>query len=1227
MKKTVLQRISLALVIAALAFAGCGDDDAPITPDAGPIEDASNGDTDAGDVTPPAVIATTPSHGASGVRTDTTIAIAFSEPMDVSGGAIGAASDDGAIDLGDGAWNDERTVVTFMPVDALPTGTTITVTVGSTFRDEAGNSLAPAHSFEFETDDAVAPTIVRTAPAEGATGVDAALATIEVETSEPMRVAAGRARLEGPGEPTLSAVSWTDRVARWTVSGLEPSSSYELVLDGFEDVAGNPLDTSALGDDGRLDFATGADTRAPVVIESTPREAQLDVDVGLVSRVAITFSEPMDEGAGAFALEVGATATELEVVWDRGGRRAVLDVAGRLTSAAPHRVTMSGLRDRAGNALDGATYLVDGALDFTTGSDLFVPFVAFTSPEEASTAPGGLLSIVVVFSEAMDTSTTTAPLTGDGTTTTLSGTWSSGDTVLTLTSPGLQAGRAYGLDLRAFRDAGGTLVDAAHAYLGDGIANFTLAPPTGEGCGNALTNEEATSSGAGFVEWVIPAGATSADGSAPCDLDGHGPDVLVRYRKSTAASDAGGSALHIVVTPATSTHWLDVDVLANDCRTEPAYADASRARCFTGRRSWETWLDVGPGDYFVWVARDGANTFDGATVRVEEVPTVRAGESCEAPLDATNAGAMYTAPTRDGAPHRWTLPAGYAISPDRGALPEGPLGALACSPDGARGQDAVITYEKQTATSLLNVRVTTGDPTARLGFELVRGCNPGVAEVLACELVDQTPLEREWTFDGPAGPLAAWLVSQRRFALPTGTTSSDPNANWPLMPQATVEITEFEPQPGDSCATAIPLTAGTNVVSANRPWRAYVPACLETGGVTWFRYTPAQGLAVVRTNGPTTGAVVDRASGEVLRCSAQDETTVGTPGLPVFGEVGREVCIALSSSSGVTQITVDEIPYDGPRGIETTYPVELASGVSVLTGGWMAVMDDDVFRAGLSGRIQRLSTSGGVVTQTMITGATTTTVGGGAVARPEGLYVITTNNTATNAPRVFRVTDATGAFLATPVALDAPPEDFRYPAAPLGAITWDGTQFIVATTHRTSSQAPMTRDGCCDPTTYYTIPATGGAPVAIGSNATIVDVNGIAADATYLYLNGRIAGGYDETQSPGSIWHPSIFRLRRDQLAQPTQTPVVLYAGSLSADSGDVWVDDTTEADVLYFRTTSPSNAMIVVDPGAETPRWIGALWRAPASAQNGGLGYDPRGPSLWLLDTTPNPDRWVRLD
>src|SRR5690606_8698525 len=131
-------------------------------------------------------------------------------------------------------------------------------------------------------------------------------------------------------------------------------------------------------------------------------------------------------------------------------------------------------------------------------------------------------SIVVVFSEAMDTSMTSVEV-SDGTSTfTANGTWSLAGTRLTLDVAGkLYASRTYHIDFSQFRDAGGTLLDTEHAYLGDGVLDFTLAPPTGENCRDALTVAEATSNSGGVVEWVLAQGvATDVDGSETCRPSG-----------------------------------------------------------------------------------------------------------------------------------------------------------------------------------------------------------------------------------------------------------------------------------------------------------------------------------------------------------------------------------------------------------------------------------------------------------------------------------------------------------------------------------------------------------------------------------------------------------------------------------------------------------------------------------------------------------------------------------
>ena len=691
--------------------------------------------------------------------------------------------------------------------------------------------------------------------------------------------------------------------------------------------------------------------------------------------------------------------------------------------------------------------------------------------------------------------------------------------------------------------------------------------------------------------------------------------MLVRYRKTTAAARDGGAALRISAVRAgtNDSTRLDVDILAGDCRTGEPLADASRLRCLVERPTWNQWLDVGPGDYFIWVARDGSSTFSGATITVEEVPAIREGESCEAPLTTGSPSAIYTAPSTPGAPHRWVLPAGFPQALDRGRTHGDPAGALSCLPEGSSiGPDAVVTYDKSTDTSLVTVRVTMPAVSSRYGaVEVTRGCDPAGADhaEVACLPYAASAIDREVTIDGPAGPISAWLVERRSAPLPAGV--------WNLSgsPQATIEITEFEPEPGDSCANAIPITPGTtNAVTATRPWRAGVPACLETGGVTWFRYTPTQGLGILRTNGVTTGAVVDRATDTMMRCYAGDDAGPAA-GIPVFGVPGEEVCVAISSSASVTQITIEEMPYSGVRGILNRLPMtEGADVTGSFTGAevWMRPHAGRLWLGG-SGRAYHAPIAGGEFSLHLPTFEPSPGVTQAlncryaAWALPDGLYCLREIGTAT-AQRLYRIADASGAPLAPAVPVETLPEGFEYVNRRFDALTWDGTQFLTATAASTTSSDHTA--------VFYAIPADGSAPTEIGRNDAIDDVMAMAVDADYVYLLGR--SGTAE----------ALYRLRRDQLTDAAQVPDVLYAGiDLINDGGSLFVDSGSAANYLYFRARG-GDVYLVVGPRDDMPRWVGRLFYG-SDLNYGGFGYDPSGPSLYAFEVAGNysDGNWYRFD
>lgn len=1166
-----------------------GDGGAPNDgPDATAV-DAADVSTDAG--TAPRVVATFPADGASAVPLDVAIAVAFSERMR-EGGALVLRDELGEVPLGAIAAGPDGTTVTATPLTALAPGQRHTLTVARSFTSVAGVSLESDVEIVFFTEDRVAPFVVRTTPSEGDT-VDAAITLLELEASEPLRADRGSALLLGAGAPVLGPPTFAGATVRWSVADLIADAPYELAFTGFEDLAGNPLDVTALGADARLDFSTGPDLRRPTVVDSVPREGQLDVEVALLTRIVVAFSEPMAD-AGSVTLEGPSGArTALPATLSADGMRLGASVRGLLDAEAPHRVLLEGFLDAAGNPLDGTMYLGDGALDFTTGTDALAPFVAFAEPEEGDldVAPG-TDRVVLTFSEAMPELPSTVVLVGDGRSVTLEGTWSAGGTILSLPAPMLQAGRRYEIDVRGFRDLGGTALDATHPYLGDGIVTFELGPPSGERCGDALTESDATPLGTGGFLWTLPAGAVSAhDGGIACDLDGHSPDALVRYRKVRDET-----ILHVVVDAATS-QPLDVEVDGGACRRAADGTDAM-LRCLPERAHWETWLAAPAGDHFVWVATDASATFRGASVLVEEIGAAREGESCLNPL--TVGGALHTPPDGEGGFHTWVLPADFPGSPDRGAAPDDPEGALSCPPAAASlGHDAVIHWHKRTDTSLVTIRATlpAGSALDGAGIEVARGCAPGDPSYapLACFAYDGSALLTERTFDGPAGPLAVWIVEQRDPPLPGGA--------WRGVPETRIEILEVEPGPGDSCATAIPLAPGTvTATAADRTTRAHVPSCLSDGGVTWFRYTPSERLGLVRADGASLAAVLDAEDGRLLRCGDDIGDVV-----PVFAEPGRDVCLAVASSPGITAITIDELPYRGVLGHEAEVPLVRPPGAPttplLTASGWMAVSGGLVFRGGTS---LFFGPVGGGSYDWLVPGAMCRFAG---VAAPGGLYCVADRITP-DGPRLYRMIDETGAITSPPLPIDVP--GVPYPdGRRLGAIAWDGERFVAGSANESVLGTSTT------PTSYFAIELDGGV-TAVGTNDAVHDVAGIAADATFVYVAGR-ANGVE-----------GIFRLRRDRLDDPSQLPVELDAGiDVLSDDGTIAIDDTGTAHALYYRTSNAprSDVRVIVDPAAALPSFRGILWRAAGTAQNGALGYDAERATLWLLDTNAGSSpRWLRL-
>jgi hypothetical protein len=1181
---------TFCLALSLLAF-GCDGTTDP--DDAGdvPMEDAGSdpdGGRDGGMVIEdpaPFVIDSAPSDGDENVSPDASVVITFSEAIGTEG-TVRVRADGEAFDVETALAGDELTITASWPIAAE-----IEVRVDRDFLDATGNMLREPFVMRFTIDDTGAPTIVSSTPAEGATDVSVRVGAIRVRFSEPMDQAAGTITIEGA---TVAAEpSWSLDEVTFGVSGLEHDESYTAVLTGFRDRNGN-----ALEGDAEITFTTGGDDEAPRAVMSFPNEAQVDVATADLHGFAmVQFDEPMDTSVVSTSITVGAATSTVAIEWTAPDT-ARIDVADVLELAAEHSIDLRGLRDVAGNTIELEPLLGDGRLDFTTGADAFVPFVAASSPAEGATAvPNPLREIRIAFSEAMDETSATVPFTDDrGGSGTLDGVWSNGGTVLTLPGTSLPQGRRSSIDLRGLRDRSGTSVSPVHPYLVDGILDFTLVAPRGTSCDQPLGIDQATLT-AGVYQWIIADGQrTQYNGSASCNVVGNTPstDAVIHYRKTSESLAMGGRTLRVRATA--SGNRANVEVFAGICDPRDPTAPASMVRCAHDTPSWDLPLDVGPGDYYVWVSNT-AGTTGTITVSIEEIAAIPEGETCSDPYDTTSA--IYLAPATAADPHVWTLPASAGASVDiSDTNAEG--AALSCVD--VVTDDEVVRFDKASADTVLDVRVDPGGFTRRV--EVLTGAcriDDPAAVSGACAALPNAP--QRFTVRGPAGPTYVWLAYD--------------SSNNGTFPGATVSIRELPPPsvPGSSCANAIPI-AGTGVVAITptHAERFDGPSCIPAAeNVTWYAFDSTEQLTHVRANAAGGIALVD-GTGNVSGCRT-DATT--TP-LFHFAPTGSRVCVAVSSGA-ISALTIEPIPYTGvgvsaPQIIPITERATLEGTVfddSVLRNdAWLRVSPTRLYMSiGAFVGVLEIPRAGGTTVRHLEHDGRVYNVRGIATIG-EQLFMLQQGTGAV--PRLFRLRDESGNWIGVPWDRGTPTA--TYPQA-LSTLVYDGTS-LLATTSGVSGASPTT------PLVRWPADMP-GVGVAAGTITGIYNVGGLTLDSEYLYMCGR------RTTAAETV---GIYRASRAELAATgTTAATLIHAVSVATTSVcPIAVDNRTTARYVYYRDTiSGAGDVNVLDVSSATPRYLGVVFYSDRNGDDDGMDVDPTTGSVFTFSTRDNPTQgeWYQLD
>ena len=208
--------------------------------------------------TPLAVTAAIPPNGASGVATNVVPHLTFTSPLDgatLSGITLKAGSTkvNVAILLSNG-----NQTLSLLPPGLLAPSTAYTITVAGV-TDVAGNALSAPLTYTFTTATGadLGPQVVSSSPANNDVNVPTSLATATVTFNEPIDPAtaiATNCSLQGPegNVPVTLSLSADGLQLTFTIGGgLDSNASYQLVLTGLADYAGNAMAPTGIG------FTTG----------------------------------------------------------------------------------------------------------------------------------------------------------------------------------------------------------------------------------------------------------------------------------------------------------------------------------------------------------------------------------------------------------------------------------------------------------------------------------------------------------------------------------------------------------------------------------------------------------------------------------------------------------------------------------------------------------------------------------------------------------------------------------------------------------------------------------------------------------------------------------------------------------------------------------------------------------------------------------------------------------
>jgi hypothetical protein len=517
----------------------------------------------------------------------------------------------------------------------------------------------------------------------------------------------------------------------------------------------------------------------------------------------------------------------------------------------------------------------------------------------------------------------------------------------------------------------------------------------------------------------------------------------------------------------------------------------------------------------------------------------------------------------------------------------------------------VIEYNKAPG-SVLRIRATpvninTG--AAELNLEISQGCDPSLSNYnsLSCTADIRGSSIADVEVGGPGGPIYIWVSGDRRD-LP--------------FPGASVEITELTVATGEACGTARNVTGPTASVTLDSTRGLGGAGCINPmDDITWFAYTPTED--VVTVTGDAGGELILTDQETNLPLSCQTDATRPTAALI---QSGRTLCIGIPNDSDITELTFAERSYTGIVGdvtdLEVTRPLDDMGNEVTWSSepAWMASTATTLYM-GLNGF--GFSDPGEQALFMPITGGAAAVFADGIGASELGWAGLTVDGTlftfddttSSSANRVYEATDGLS-FPWTPEEWDDSPRSYNDDVM---SVSYDGTNMLYASNDFSETYI------------WSLPPGMSAAPTEVARFTEIEYTVGFAASDEYFFFQGR----YNPLNGDPDI--EGLWRLPRSQAGNVNAVPELIQAWDTSCcDPGEIFLDPTNPT-VLYVRQNDfgdPNQILVVLDPDATDPLFVGPIVRLGRGGQDHAYTYDTTLNALFLFEaeTTSN-GRIVRID